>query len=1355
MNKNTCNAKSKEFEEQYKNVNCNDITSGDYDQAKCNLFLRNRENLERFCLKSEPTEKSSEFTDLYPNLNDGLFNVKIAEKKEFNDTQYDGTVHENIKKHADMLNNAEFELQPHQAFVKNFLSSQTPYSSLLLYHGLGTGKTCSAIGVCEEMRDYLKQTGTVRRILIVASENVQDNFKLQLFDERKLKQTDGLWTTTSCLGNKLIKEVNPTNMKGISRETIVTQINALINTSYLFLGYGEFANYIIRTMGVEEDEIAKKRSKKDLREKEKKQQPKGQKDIVLTKRMIRNLQHEFGNRLIVIDEVHNIRMTDDNKNKKVAIQLEYLVKCATNIRLLLLSATPMYNSYKEIIWLLNLLNMNDRRSTIQTSDVFDANGDFKEKGKELLIQKATGYVSYVRGDNPYTFPYRVYPKLFAKSHTFEDHSYPKYQMNGKRISEKDNQRILDIYLTKIGNCKNCGLCQYCAYKYIINYLRNKEYGITTKKGVRKIMPNFANMESFGYSLLQIPLESLIISYPMEGLKENMKKMHVDVYSEELEDNFVEEIKELSELKKSDVDESDEAVDSDEKVQMGGVTSTSDLNESSMSMSLNSDLDDDSDTDELTHVNIHPGDLTGKKGLKRIMQFVDQVSPPKKGDFEYRKNVESKYGRIFSKDLIGKYSSKIKSVLDNIMSDDGVVSEGIILIYSQYIDSGLIPMALALEEIGFMRYGQDAKQLFKTKPTEPVDVRTMKPPLSKKDFMPARYSFITGDPKISPNNDYEVKGLTNKDNMDGHKVKVVLISKAGSEGIDFKYIRQVHILDPWYNINRIEQIIGRAVRNFSHKDLPFEKRNVEIFLHGTLLEDNVEEAADLYVYRLAEYKAVQMGKVSRALKESAVDCILNAEQVNFTQEIISSVAKGKINQVLSNMTEIRDFKIGDEPYSPACDYMETCNYECIPTVEKDENNKFILNINNNTYNEYFIQTNYDKINQKIKMLMRESFFYKKDVLVDLICIPKKYPLSQIYYVLTQMVEDNSEKIQDKYGRSGTLVNIGDYYLFQPSELTYKNTSLYERMIPVDYKNKEIVFQLKKEIAQPIETDFVEIEKYKDYSIGKKWIEDFKTRFGIVREYAKKAKAPRGDDDWYKHCGVAMKKMTAKYYIEVDMLFEMLIDHMIELLLFEDKLELMNYVYSLKNIETGTMEGNAKKYFETNSISMNGSTVFILYELNKRKYAVLNKNEQWSLANEYLSMDFDTYAEENKIFAFNPLKYNEIVGFMGFERNNKYLTFKTKNITSSRDTGARCDEAGKMKTIDILNKIIGSVEYTKENTQMLKDESGKNVLREAISHTELCVIQEMLLRYYNKTKRNGIQWFMTPEMALEYKMYKIFV
>ena len=123
---------------------------------------------------------------LYPNLNDPNFIVKIAEKKEFQDTKYDGTIYD-IKERAEILANSDFELSPHQAFVRNFLSSQTPYNSLLLFHGLGSGKTCSAIGVCEEYRDYMKSFGIKKRIIIVASPNVQYNFRLQLFDERKLK----------------------------------------------------------------------------------------------------------------------------------------------------------------------------------------------------------------------------------------------------------------------------------------------------------------------------------------------------------------------------------------------------------------------------------------------------------------------------------------------------------------------------------------------------------------------------------------------------------------------------------------------------------------------------------------------------------------------------------------------------------------------------------------------------------------------------------------------------------------------------------------------------------------------------------------------------------------------------------------------------------------------------------------------------------------------------------------------------------------------------------------------------------------------------------------------------------------
>jgi hypothetical protein len=163
------------------------------------------QNEQREWLESTTTE-SKEYDFLYPTLNDSQFNIKIAERKEFNDTKYDGEVHD-VEVQSDILCNAEFELAPHQSFVRNFLSFQTPYNSLLLYHGLGSGKTCSAISVAEEMRDYMKHLGIVHKIIVVASPNVQDNFRLQLFDEKKLKLVDGLWTIRSCTGNKLLQQV--------------------------------------------------------------------------------------------------------------------------------------------------------------------------------------------------------------------------------------------------------------------------------------------------------------------------------------------------------------------------------------------------------------------------------------------------------------------------------------------------------------------------------------------------------------------------------------------------------------------------------------------------------------------------------------------------------------------------------------------------------------------------------------------------------------------------------------------------------------------------------------------------------------------------------------------------------------------------------------------------------------------------------------------------------------------------------------------------------------------------------------------------------------------------------------------
>jgi hypothetical protein len=1291
-------------------VNC---STENYYTSECNKFLLKKELIEQQCI----AKNEEELNYLYPNLNDKEFNIKIASKKEFNDTKYDGTIHTDIKEYANHLSTLEYELQPYQQFVKNFLSSQTPYNSLLLFHGLGTGKTCSSIGVCEEMRDYMKQSGLTKRIIIVASENVQDNFKSQLFDERNLKLVNGIWNIKSCIGNKLIKEINPTNIKGVSKAKLISQIKNLINTYYLFMGYGQFANYIIKTMNVEDGQDYKNK--------------------VLNTKIVNRLRNEFDERLIIIDEIHNIRIADDAENKKVAMYLDILVKSAMNMRFMFLSATPMYNNYKEIVWLLSIMNINDRRGKIEVSNIFDKNGNFKENGEELLIRKATGYVSFVRGEHPYTFPYRVYPNEFAVNNTFPYVKYPSYQMNLKKIPDDSRDRILYLYLNTLDTCGKCGECQYCMYKYIINHLRHKENRIVTKKGETRVMPSFDNMDKFGYTILQTPLRSLIISYPYDEFKDTIINIPKDNYNETVtEDTNSISASTISSdivpvIEKEPIIEKEPTIETIVKasdVQTGGF-------------------------------NLDPNELTGKNGLERMMDFVDTNSPPSKGNFSYKTSTINKYGPIFAYDKIGKYSSKIKCFLNNIKNQDtGAMSDGVILIYSQYIDGGLIPVALALEEMGFTRYGNNVKPLFKTAPTDIIDARTGSPRKGKDEFLPARYSMITGDRRLSPDNEFEVKGLTNDNNKDGHRVKVVLISRAGSEGIDFKFIRQIHILDPWYNMNRIEQIIGRGVRNLSHKDLDFEKRNVQIFMYGTILGDqNKEEAADLYVFRFAELKAIQIGKITRLLKETAVDCIINHEQTNFTQEKIMQMIDVPITQQLSTGLILKNFKIGDAPYSPSCDYMANCDYSCRP-------NKTITdaNINEDTYNAKFISMNNDKIIQRIKMLMKESYFYKKTVLLSLLQVQHKYPLVHIYACLSQLIDDETEIIVDKYGRNGRLINIDDYYLFQPLELNNKNASIFDREVPIDYKNDNVEFEINKEMMKTphmsVSSDRTDVGP--DNAVDKGPVLDkenelvmkLSANYELAKEYAQIGKVARGDNDWYKHVGIVMNKFNEEFPEIKGHLLGFLVDHIVDELFYREKLELMNYVYSLGNIENKSFIWYLKSYFDNKIVVTKNFKYYIMYDLSKMKIMILNKNNLWTEAEPEDQREIATAPESFAALSFDINKYNKYVGFLGYKRKNVALVFKTKDMESKRDTGALCEEAGKEKSLNKLNLILGQDKYTAANTKLEKDKKG-NIIQEPITHVELCVMQEFYLRYFDLIKKNNKSWFFTPEMALYYKLYKV--
>jgi len=69
-----------------------------------------------------------------------------------------------------------------------------------------------------------------------------------------------------------------------------------------------------------------------------------------------------------------------------------------------------------------------------------------------------------------------------------------------------------------------------------------------------------------------------------------------------------------------------------------------------------------------------------------------------------------------------------------------------------------------------------------------------------------------------------------DNRDGRVCRVFMITQSGAEGISLFNTRQVHIMEPYWNNVRLQQVIGRAIRLCSHMNLPWDDRVVDVFTY---------------------------------------------------------------------------------------------------------------------------------------------------------------------------------------------------------------------------------------------------------------------------------------------------------------------------------------------------------------------------------------------------------------------------------------------------------------------------------------------------------------------------------------------
>ena len=229
-------------------------------------------------------------------------------------------------------------------------------------------------------------------------------------------------------------------------------------------------------------------------------------------------------------------------------------------------------------------------------------------------------------------------------------------------------------------------------------------------------------------------------------------------------------------------------------------------------------------------------------IKRKHTIQDDIKIFKeKYNFKYKKFMDEHKNKSSLLTALYDCSCKMTAILFY-----GLRSKGPILVYSQFVSAeGLQMFKIYLKQLDYNSYGEGDNY----------------------------YQFLEYHGGIDDVKRKKTIEIFNQvENLDGKLVKYILIAPAGSEGISLRNIRQIHIMEPFWNETRIMQLIGRAIRQCYHKDLPMEERTVDVFRYKSI-KNNGESTVDEKIEDLARRKQILIDSFLMTVKEAAIDCKL--------------------------------------------------------------------------------------------------------------------------------------------------------------------------------------------------------------------------------------------------------------------------------------------------------------------------------------------------------------------------------------------------------------------------------------------------------------------------------------------------
>jgi superfamily II DNA or RNA helicase len=238
-----------------------------------------------------------------------------------------------------------------------------------------------------------------------------------------------------------------------------------------------------------------------------------------------------------------------------------------------------------------------------------------------------------------------------------------------------------------------------------------------------------------------------------------------------------------------------------------------------------------------------------------------------------------------------------------------------------------------------------------------------------DNKPGTFAIITGD--ISIEKREQIVNEFNKiENINGGIIRVLLISKTGAEGLDLKYIRHVHLLEPFWNYARVLQVIARAIRYLSHESLPKIDQTVQPYIYiSTYPKDyirkNKTQTTDEELFSLSINNKKIIDKFYLAMAESSLDCSVHYKNLSSDmQNKIKCKMCSPNNKLLYHPMIIKDLGLPN-PCMPMTEKKIKANEIGIVGVNKkfyytkdNTDNKIVIYQFNNKINGYTIMNSND-------------------------------------------------------------------------------------------------------------------------------------------------------------------------------------------------------------------------------------------------------------------------------------------------------------------------------------------------------------------------------------------------------------